>query len=146
MGRANRARRDLNPGPADLLKVTVKAHTSGRTMVDSTWRAHPDLNQGPADLQSAALATELCTQVLTSVLERRAQLRNAMGVHVEQNASLKHSWLQLLPNLAFFSSASWAANIVTICDKKGLAASMHARGQLAKYFLHRVSLPEWLRG
>ena len=62
-----------------VLKVTVKAHTSGRTMVDSTWRAHPDLNQGPADLQSAALATELCTQVLTSVLERKAQLRNAMG-------------------------------------------------------------------
>ena len=26
-------------------------------------RAHPDLNQGPADLQSAALTTELCTQV-----------------------------------------------------------------------------------
>ena len=29
------------------------------------WRAHPDLNQGPADLQSAALATELCTQLCT---------------------------------------------------------------------------------
>ena len=28
-------------------------------------RAHPDLNQGPADLQSAALTTELCTQMLT---------------------------------------------------------------------------------
>ena len=27
-------------------------------------RAHPDLNQGPADLQSAALTTELCTQML----------------------------------------------------------------------------------
>ena len=27
------------------------------------WRAHPDLNQGPADLQSAALTTELCTQL-----------------------------------------------------------------------------------
>ena len=27
-------------------------------------RAHPDLNQGPADLQSAALTTELCTQVM----------------------------------------------------------------------------------
>ena len=26
-------------------------------------RAHPDLNQGPADLQSAALTTELCTQM-----------------------------------------------------------------------------------
>ena len=26
-------------------------------------RAHPDLNQGPADLQSAALSTELCTQL-----------------------------------------------------------------------------------
>jgi hypothetical protein len=26
-------------------------------------RAHPDLNQGPADLQSAALTTELCTQL-----------------------------------------------------------------------------------
>ena len=26
-------------------------------------RAHPDLNQGPADLQSAALPTELCTQL-----------------------------------------------------------------------------------
>ena len=30
-------------------------------------RAHPDLNQGPADLQSAALTTELCTQVLVGV-------------------------------------------------------------------------------
>ena len=30
---------------------------------DITNRAHPDLNQGPADLQSAALTTELCTQV-----------------------------------------------------------------------------------
>ena len=29
----------------------------------SVWRAHLDLNQGPADLQSAALATELCTQL-----------------------------------------------------------------------------------
>ena len=29
------------------------------------WRAHPDLNQGPADLQSAALATDLCTQLCT---------------------------------------------------------------------------------
>ena len=29
-------------------------------------RAHPDLNQGPADLQSAALTTELCTQMLKS--------------------------------------------------------------------------------
>ena len=29
------------------------------------WRAHPDLNQGAADLQSAALATELCTQLCT---------------------------------------------------------------------------------
>ena len=28
-------------------------------------RAHPDLNQGPADLQSAALTTELCTQMLS---------------------------------------------------------------------------------
>ena len=28
-------------------------------------RAHPDLNQGPADLQSAALTTELCTQMTT---------------------------------------------------------------------------------
>ena len=26
-------------------------------------RAHPDLNQGPADLRSAALTTELCTQL-----------------------------------------------------------------------------------
>ena len=26
-------------------------------------RAHPDLNHGTADLQSAALTTELCTQV-----------------------------------------------------------------------------------
>ena len=33
-------------------------------------RAHPDLNQGPADLQSAALATELCTQVLAEGLRR----------------------------------------------------------------------------
>ena len=30
-------------------------------------RAHPDLSQGPADLQSAALATELCTQMHTAV-------------------------------------------------------------------------------
>ena len=30
----------------------------------SSPRAHPDLNQGPADLQSAALTTELCTQVM----------------------------------------------------------------------------------
>ena len=28
-------------------------------------RAHPDLNQGPADLQSAALTTELCTQMMS---------------------------------------------------------------------------------
>ena len=30
-------------------------------------RAHPDLNQGPADLQSAALTTELCTQMSVEV-------------------------------------------------------------------------------
>ena len=29
-----------------------------------SWRAHPDLNQGPADQQSAALTTELCTQMM----------------------------------------------------------------------------------
>ena len=29
-------------------------------------RAYPDLNQGPADLQSAALTTELCTQVMST--------------------------------------------------------------------------------
>ena len=28
-------------------------------------RAHPDLNQGPAHLQSAALTTELCTQMMS---------------------------------------------------------------------------------
>ena len=31
-------------------------------------RAHPDLNQGPADLQSAALTTELCTQMAGATL------------------------------------------------------------------------------
>ena len=31
---------------------------------DKRKRAHPDLNQGPADLQSAALTTELCTQMI----------------------------------------------------------------------------------
>ena len=30
---------------------------------DKRKRAHPDLNQVPADLQSAALTTELCTQM-----------------------------------------------------------------------------------
>ena len=34
-------------------------------------RAHPDLNQGPADLQSAALTTELCTQVMGMVASER---------------------------------------------------------------------------
>jgi hypothetical protein len=33
---------------------------------DKRRRAHPDLNQGPADLQSAALTTELCTQMTPS--------------------------------------------------------------------------------
>ena len=33
----------------------------GRT----TKRAHPDLNHGRADLQSAALTTELCTQMMS---------------------------------------------------------------------------------
>ena len=37
------------------------------TEVKWNMRAHPDLNQGPADLQSAALTTELCTQVLVGV-------------------------------------------------------------------------------
>ena len=37
------------------------------TVVKWNMRAHPDLNQGPADLQSAALTTELCTQVLVGV-------------------------------------------------------------------------------
>ena len=31
-------------------------------------RAHPDLNQGLADLQSAALTTELCTQMPSNSL------------------------------------------------------------------------------
>ena len=35
-----------------------------------TERAHPDLNQGPADLQSAALATELCTQMIFGMAEK----------------------------------------------------------------------------
>ena len=34
------------------------------TVVKWNMRAHPDFNQGPADLQSAALTTELCTQVM----------------------------------------------------------------------------------
>ena len=50
-------------------------------------RAHPDLSQGPADLQSAALTTELCTQVdhhlqVSSVmrkLTRLGVLRHASG-------------------------------------------------------------------
>ena len=32
-------------------------------MTPYIWRAHPDSNQGPADLRSAALTTELCTQL-----------------------------------------------------------------------------------
>ena len=34
-----------------------------KTKQHNAQRAHPDLNQGPADLQSAALTTELCTQM-----------------------------------------------------------------------------------
>lgn len=37
-------------------------------------RAHPDLSQGPADLQSAALATELCTQLILSSKAKCARL------------------------------------------------------------------------
>ena len=47
-----------------------KRHSHIKLVAGPLWllgivkRAHPDLNQGPADLQSAALTTELCTQML----------------------------------------------------------------------------------
>ena len=51
-------------------------------------RAHPDLNQGPADLQSAALTTELCTQMLTCVAAVKCNRHQQLNCHREAGAMI----------------------------------------------------------
>ena len=50
-------------------------------------RAHPDLNQGPADLQSAALTTELCTQMSITAMESAAPLTKFQNCSFSRKAS-----------------------------------------------------------
>ena len=88
----------LGPSPSVLLlPCALPRYASLRGIAVAAWfslaslpstmatsngkRAHPDLNQGPADLRSAALTTELCTQ-LTFVADgcRRQGQHTAHGL------------------------------------------------------------------
>ena len=55
----------LQPAHAFITVIIPPSHISIiKACNNLALRAHPDSNQGPADLQSAALTTELCTQVM----------------------------------------------------------------------------------
>ena len=59
---------------ASSWSVLLRTHSPRAVILQiANKRAHPDLNQGPADLQSAALITELCTQLSA----------NPLGIHEE---------------------------------------------------------------
>ena len=75
-------------------------HHAGVLMARSR-RAHPDVNQGPAYLQSAALTTELCTQVADDDSDRVIccanirvvgpwRARNSPGMHGMQGMHGMH--------------------------------------------------------
>ena len=64
-------------------RLIMHAHQCNDSM-----RAHPDLNQGPADLQSAALTTELCTQMLTLSAAVKFNRRQQLTCHQEAGAMI----------------------------------------------------------
>ena len=64
-------------------RLIIRAHQCSVRM-----SAHPDLNQGPADLQSAALTTELCTQMLTCVAAVKRNRHQQVSCHREAGAMI----------------------------------------------------------
>ena len=87
------------------------------------------MNQGPADLQSAALTTELCTQMLANILENKARM------HVEHTNSSSQDYLKLAPNVAFLSSVLRATSIGAICETR----------RLPRLQDNAYNVPEWLK-
>ena len=97
------------------------------------WRAHPDSNQGPADLRSAALTTELCTQLTAfAAMRSRGVCMFAQSMYINTHTHVQRTSLCVVlhqtPAPKLQASRARTALLATAAWSSGMILAQGARG------------------